>query len=96
MKLFNKTKHAYIAYGEVLEAGKVQDITNKKALEVFLKQPDVEKYASIDETEKLELENAELKAELEKVKAEKEETKTKAETPKKTSTRAKGKSRKRK
>lgn len=82
MKLLNKSKHAYIAYGEVLKSGKIQDITNKKALEVFLKQPDVEKYASIDETEKLELENAELKAELEKVKAEKEETETK-ETPKK-------------
>lgn len=72
MKLENKSKHAYIAYDVVLEAGKVTEVKDQKALKILLKQPDVVEFASVEDTKALEDENKELKAKLEALESEKQ------------------------
>ena len=66
MKLINKSTRNYVAFDVVLEAGKVLDVTNSKAANILLTQPDVEEYVDIEEVKK-------LKEEAKKAKEEKEE-----------------------
>lgn len=72
MKLENKSKHAYIAYGVVLEAGKVTEVTNQKALKILLKQPNVFEFTSVEDSKALEDEIKALKANLEALEVEKQ------------------------
>lgn len=101
MKLENKAKHAYIAYGEVIGAGEVKEFDDKeqaKVIAVLLKQPNVREFVDVADNKKMAEENERLKAELAKLKGETEtEAKEKqAETEKvevKTAPRAKAKKR---
>lgn len=68
MKLINKSTRNYIAFDVVLEAGKVLDVTNSKAANILLTQPDVEEYVDIEEVKK-------LKEEVEQLKETKRQTK---------------------
>ena len=68
MKLINKSTRNYIAFDVVLEAGKVLDVTNSKAANILLTQPDVEEYVDIEEVKK-------LKEEVEQLKETKKQTK---------------------
>lgn len=73
MKLENKARHAYIAYGEVIGAGEVKDFDDKKqakVIEVLLKQPKVREFVDVAENKKIAEENERLKAELAKLKDE--------------------------
>ena len=66
MKLINKSTRNYVAFDVVLEAGKVLDVTNSKAANIFLTQPDVEEYVDVEEVKKLKEENEKLKEEKKK------------------------------
>ena len=68
MKLINKSTRNYIAFDVVLEAGKVLDVTNSKAANILLTQPDVEEYVDIEEVKK-------LKEEVKQLKEDKKQTK---------------------
>ena len=61
MKLINKSTRNYIAFDVILEAGKVLDVTNSKAANILLTQPDVEEYVDIEEVKKLKEEVEQLK-----------------------------------
>lgn len=101
MKLENKAKHAYIAYGEVIGAGEVKEFDDKeqaKVIAVLLKQPNVREFVDVADNKKMAEENERLKAELAKLKGETETeaNEEKAETEKvevKTAPRAKAKKR---
>ena len=71
MKLINKSTRNYIAFDVVLEAGKVLDVTNSKAANILLTQPDVEEYVDIEEVKKLKEEVKQLKEEQPKKKSKK-------------------------
>ena len=68
MKLINKSTRNYIAFDVVLEAGKVLDVTNSKAANILLTQPEVEEYVDIEEVKK-------LKEEVKQLKEDKKQTK---------------------
>ena len=68
MKLINKSTRNYIAFDVVLEAGKVLDVTDSKAANILLTQPDVEEYVDIEEVKK-------LKEEVKQLKEDKKQTK---------------------
>lgn len=73
MKLENKAKHAYIAYGERIGAGEVKNFDDKKqakVIEVLLKQPKVREFVDVADNKKIAEENERLKAELAKLKGE--------------------------
>ena len=70
MKLINKSTRNYTAFDVVLEAGKVLDVTDSKAANILLTQPDVEEYVDIEEVKK-------LKEEVEQLKEEKKTKQTK-------------------
>lgn len=102
MKLENKAKHAYIAYGEVIGAGEVKEFDDKeqaKVIAVLLKQPNVREFVDVADNKKMAEENERLKAELAKLKGETEteaKVEENAETEKvevKTAPRAKAKKR---
>lgn len=104
MKLENKARHAYIAYGEVIGAGEVKEFDDKKQdkiIAVLLKQPKVREFVDVAVNKKMAEENERLKAELAKLKGETEteakeeqaETETEKVTEVKTAPRAKAKKR---
>lgn len=70
MKLINKSPRNYIAFDIVLEAGKVKEIENSKAVNILKTQPGVEEYIDIEEVKQ-------LKKEVEKLKEEKKQVKKK-------------------
>ncbi len=70
MKLINKSTRNYIAFDVVLEAGKVLDVTNSKAANILLTQPEVEEYVDIEEVKKLKEEAKKAKEEAKKAKEE--------------------------
>lgn len=82
MKLENKSKRAYIAFGVRINAGEVKDIDDKKVIEILLKQPDIVEYADIKEQEELIEENKRLKEQL-KAQEEKNIVVNTVKTPKK-------------
>ena len=49
MKLINKSTRNYIACNIILEAGKVLEVKDDKAIKLFLKQEAVEEYVDIKE-----------------------------------------------
>lgn len=61
MKLINNSPRNYIACKIILEAGKVAEITDKKAIELFLKQDGVSEYIDKQEVEQLKKEIKQLK-----------------------------------
>lgn len=71
MKLENKSKRAYIAYGVRINAGQVLDVKDEKAIKILLSQPDIVEYADIKEQAELIEENKRLKEQL---KAQEEKT----------------------
>lgn len=83
MKLENKSKRAYIAFGVRINAGEVKDIDDKKVIDILLKQPDIVEYADIKEQEELIEENKRLKEQL-KAQEEKNTVVNTDKTPKKT------------
>ena len=68
MKLINKSPRNYIAFDIVLEAGKVKEINNSKAVNILKTQPGVEEYIDIEEVKELKKEVAKLKEEKKQVK----------------------------
>ena len=68
MKIINKENRAYIAYDTVIMPEQVIEVTDKKVLDILLKQPGIEEYIDKKEAKQIEEENKKLKAELEKVK----------------------------
>lgn len=64
MKLENKSKRAYIAYGVRINAGQVLDVKDEKAIKILLSQPDIVEYADIKEQAELIEENKRLKEQL--------------------------------
>lgn len=82
MKLENKSKRAYIAFGVRINAGEVKDIDDKKVIDILLKQPDIVEYADIKEQEELIEENKRLKEQL-KAQEEKNTVVNTDKTPKK-------------
>ena len=79
MKLINNSTRNYIAYGIVLEVGKVTEINDEKTAKVLLNQKGVEEYVDKEEVKKLKEENKKLKEAEAKAKAE-TKAKAKAET----------------
>ena len=79
MKLINKSTRNYVAFDVVLEAGKVLDVTNSKAANILLTQPDVEEYVDIEEVKKLKEEAKKAKEEAKKVKEEAKKAKEEKE-----------------
>lgn len=77
MKLINKSTRNYIACNIILEAGKVLEVKDDKAIKLFLKQEAVEEYVDIKEIEKLKKEIQELKAKETKDEGKEPEAKTK-------------------
>lgn len=65
MKLINNSTKNYMASNIILEAGKTKDITDEKAIKLFLNQKGVEEYIDKKEVEKLKKELKELKKEKE-------------------------------
>lgn len=90
MKLENKSKRAYIAFGVRINAGEVKDIDDKKVIDILLKQPDIVEYADIKEQEELIEENKRLKEQL-KAQEEKNTVVNTDKTPKKHNKKGKGK-----
>lgn len=80
MKLINNSTRNYIAFGTVLEAGKVLDVKDSKTVNILKTQPGVEEYIDREEVEKLKKEAAKAKEEAKKAK---EETKKAKEAAKK-------------
>lgn len=82
MKLENKSKRAYIAYGVRINAGQVLDVKDEKAIKILLSQPDIVEYADIKEQAELIEENKRLKEQL-KAQEEKNTVVNTVKTPKK-------------
>ena len=61
MKLINNSSRYYIAYGIVLEVGKVLEVADEKTVKVLLNQKGVEEYIDKEEVKKLKEENKKLK-----------------------------------
>lgn len=61
MKLINNSTRNYIAYGTVLEVGKVLEVADEKTVKVLLNQKGVEEYVDKEEVKKLKEENKKLK-----------------------------------
>lgn len=82
MKLENKSKRAYIAYGVRINAGQVLDVKDEKAIKILLSQPEIVEYADIQEQAELLEENKRLKEQL-KAQEEKNTVVNTVKTPKK-------------
>ncbi len=67
MKLENKSCRDYIAFNVILKANSVQEVEDKKACKILLKQQGVKEYADLKFQRDLQAENEALKKELEKV-----------------------------
>lgn len=65
MKLENKSARNYIAYDVILKANSTQEVTNKDAIKILLKQDGVSEFADIKKQKDLEAENEKLKKEIE-------------------------------
>lgn len=75
MKLINKSPRNYIAFDIVLEAGKVKEIENSKAINILKTQPGVEEYIDIEEVKKIKEENEKLKEEKKQTRQQKKQDK---------------------
>ena len=72
MKLENKASRDYIAFDVILKANSVQEIENKEAIKILLKQKGVAKFVDVAEAKALETENEKLKKQLELAQAKEE------------------------
>ncbi len=85
MKLENKAPRNYMAYDVVLKANSIQDVTNKQAIAILLKQEGVREFVDASAKKELEDENEKLKKELAKLqKLEDNKSKTKIKSLKTT------------
>lgn len=75
MKLINNENRAYIAYNTTIMPKQIVETTDKKTIDILLKQPGVEEYVDKEDIKKIEEENAKLKKELAKKEIKKATTK---------------------
>jgi len=71
MKIINKAERAYIAFTTVIKPEEIIEVTDKKVIDILIKQPGVEEFIDKKEAKALEEENAKLKEQLKEVKAKK-------------------------
>lgn len=67
MKLENRAPRDYMAFDVILKANSTQDVTNKQAIAILLKQDGVREFVDISDKKELEAENENLKKELAKL-----------------------------
>lgn len=75
MKLINNENRPYIAYNVTIMPKQIVETTDKKTIDILLKQPGVEEYVDKEDIKKIEKENAKLKKELAKKETKKTTTK---------------------
>ena len=67
MKLENRAPRDYMAFDVILKANSTQDVTNKQAIAILLKQDGVREFVDVSDKKELEAENENLKKELAKL-----------------------------
>ena len=67
MKLENRAPRDYMAFDVILKANSTQDVTNKQAIAILLKQEGVREFVDVSDKKELEAENENLKKELAKL-----------------------------
>lgn len=67
MKLENRAPRDYMAFDVILKANSTQDVTNKQAIAILLKQDGVSEFVDVSDKKELEAENENLKKELAKL-----------------------------
>lgn len=68
MKLINNSTRNYIAFGTVLEVGKVLEVVDEKTAKILLNQNGVEEYVDKEEVKQLKKELEQLKTKQNKTK----------------------------